>query len=589
MTQFSEEGSPAGAKSGTGLESGLNALVERLRALRSAWGVLAPSGLSSEKTDIAETGRALNDELMELAGRHASQPDFETMAEIESHLESLDGEMRGIAFKVPIAQLRSTLPECVSHDRRGVLDLLDLMLGAELLGLDGTRTRIPSIDYVITLLCSASSGQPLSDPVQLTPRLHDLCERNRVDYDPRLPEIEAEFFHAADMYEADTRGEHQLRALQSRKTELGPDYFSPQILRAIVTYNAALLNRIDEEVLASMDWGSLPPVAAEPRRTISAFDAAALPELAQALKRRAAGGAPEMSAVDRIAWCLDLEYPTAGERRALLIESEESSDRLTETVILIGLLCRASIVLEDEFPSIGITSTQLFDEWVPEVSEALQQKVNRGITGDDYREACLLSELKTRYLYTSMADIRRKNRASSPTPPPTVTSTPSPAPRTPPTEKTAKPIAQEALAKAQTAAANTRRPAWKDFPQRRVAAIGIAMVCALLIFGVVQTTQWGSDNARFDRDQLDQLSPYLSRGVRNEKGLGPAFVGEIRDSWSALEAPARTLEATNLVGVLRESGVRDVMIYDDDGFLRIQALGEQSPRVLPEAGPKSAL
>ena len=164
--------------------------------------------------------------------------------------------MRTIAFKIPVAQLRSTLPECVSQNRRGVLDLLDLMLGAELLELDGTRARIPSIDYLITLLCSAGPDQPPNDQVQLTPRLHELCERSGVDYDPRLPEIEAEFFHAADMYEADARGEQQLRALQTRKTDLGSDYFSPQVLRAIVTYNAALLHRIDEEVLASIDWGS---------------------------------------------------------------------------------------------------------------------------------------------------------------------------------------------------------------------------------------------------------------------------------------------------------------------------------------------
>ena len=59
---------------------------------------------------------------------------------------------------------------------------------------------------------------------------------------------------------------------------------------------------------------------------------------------------------------------------------------------------------------------------------------------------------------------------------------------------------------------------------------------------------------------------------------------EIRDSWSALNEADQMLVATDLVEVLRESGVRDVMIYDDDGLLRIQALGEQPPRTLP--GPK---
>ena len=46
------------------------------------------------------------------------------------------------------------------------------------------------------------------------------------------------------------------------------------------------------------------------------------------------------------------------------------------------------------------------------------------------------------------------------------------------------------------------------------------------------------------------------------------------------------LVATDLVETLRESGVRDVMIYDDDGLLRIQALGDQPPRMLPGSEPE---
>jgi hypothetical protein len=108
----------------------------------------------------------------------------------------------------------------------------------------------------------------------------------------------------------------------------------------------------------------------------------------------------------------------------------------------------------------------------------------------------------------------------------------------------------------------------------------------LLVFGMGGTLLWGGDHARFSRDQLDRVSPYLSRGARSENGLGAAFVGGIRDGWSALPASNRTLVAADLVKTLRESGVRDVMIYDDDGLLRIQALGEQSPRLLPGLEPE---
>ena len=97
---------------------------------------------------------------------------------------------------------------------------------------------------------------------------------------------------------------------------------------------------------------------------------------------------------------------------------------------------------------------------------------------------------------------------------------------------------------------------------------------------------WNADHARFNRDQLDQVSPYLSHGARNGEGQGPAFIGEIRDSWSTLDEADQMLMATDLVEALRETGVRDVMIYDDDGLLRIQALGEQSPRLLPGLEPE---
>jgi len=583
----------------TGLDSGLRTLIDRQRALRSAWGVLAPSGLSSEKINIAQTGRALNDDLMELVGRTATDPDFEAMAEVESRLDALENEMRAVASKVSVAQLRSTLPDRVAKNRRGVLDLLDLMLGAELLGQAGTEARIPAIDYLVTLLCNAGPDRPPHDPVQLTPRLHELCERIGVDYDPRLPEIEAEFFHAADLYEAESREEMQLRALRTRKAELGSRYFAPQVLRAIVTYNVSLMHRIDEEVLASQDWGSLPPVADEPPRTVSVFDSPAVPQIAQALRRRIAGGAPALSAVDRIAWCLDLDYPTADERAMLLADPADSGDDLSQKVILVGLLCRSSVVLEDEFPAIGITSERIFEDWVPELSGTLQQKVKTGISGDNYREACMLSELKARYLYRSMAEMRQiENRTRTVGPEIAKTAA---RPQSAETLESAEPlelaepaapaetaatIMRQALLDSRPAAGKTGRLSWKSVSNRRLLAIGIALAGVLLAFGVQRAFLSHGDQVRFDRDQLDQVSPFLSYGARNGNGNGPAFVGEIRDGWSALRLSDRILVVTDLVETLRESGVRDVMIYDDDGVLRIQALGDQPPQMLPGRDPE---
>jgi len=572
-----------------GLAPGLSVLVEHLRALHSAWDVLALSGFAAEKTDIAETASTLNDDLMEFVGRDGTTPDLAVNAQLEERLYALEAEMREIAFKIPVAQLRSTIPDCVAHNRRGVLDLLDLMLFAELLGINGTSARIPSIDYLITLLCAVGEGQPPHDPVQLTQRLHELCERSGVDYDPRLPEIEAEFFHAADIYEADAGRENRLRALQQRKAELGTSYFAPQILRAIVTYNSALLQRIGAEAFAPQDCGEIPSAADEIDLSVSVFETPALPQITEALKRRATGGAPELSAIDRIAWCLDLDYPTAVERRVLRDESVDASDDLARTVILVGLLCRSSVVLEDEFPAIGLSAELLFDRWVPELSQAVQEKVNRGITGDGYREACRLSEIKTRYLYTSMAEMRRNGRgrmSDEELAEAWAAKKKAPTPERVNTAGSAKLIIQDAIANTRVRPREEARTALKWSAKRRLQAIVVAFATAAMVFAVGRAFLWNGDLSRFDRDELRQISPFLSRGARSEEGEGPAFVGRIRDNWSELGEADQALVATDLVEALQESGVRDVMIYDDDGLLRIQALGEHSPRIMPGVEPE---
>jgi hypothetical protein len=235
-------------------EESLRELVERFRTLRSAWGVLAPSGLSAQKRAVVETGRALSKALTELAQGPPSTGEDAAIAALDARLEDFERDMRDVALEVPVTQLRATLPERLTADRRGVLDLLDLILGAEIRGLEGTRARIPTLDYLITLLCTGADPQaPLQDPVTLTHRLHQLCERSSVVYDPRLPALEAEFYAAAELHEADLRNELELRTLRRRKIELDANYFAPRVLRAIVTYNAALMRRIDEELLSSQD------------------------------------------------------------------------------------------------------------------------------------------------------------------------------------------------------------------------------------------------------------------------------------------------------------------------------------------------
>ena len=548
-------------------EEALRARLERLQALRSAWGVLAPSGLYGEKQAIAETGRALSKSLTELLQAAPSTGEPAAIAAFDARLEELEREMRDAALEVPVAQLRSTLPERVAVDRRGVLDLMDLILGAEIEGQEGTRARIPTLDYLITLLSTGGNpNAPMQDPVTLTHRLHQLCERSAVDCDARLPELEAEFYAAADLREADIRKEVELRTLRRRKMELGTTFFAPPVLRAIVTYNAALMRRVDEEVLSSQDWGILPSVEA-PAEGGSLFEGPALPKLAEALRRRTAGDPPTHGPLDRIAWCLDLTDLTQPERIALLSESTGRREGLEGTTILVGLLCRSAVVLDAEFPAIGIAPNALSGAWIQELSEALQQEVNRRITSDGYDAACVLSSLKSKFLSPAGAESRRSRVQPPVKPPMPIHDNASEG-----AEKNATQWTHEALGSLRK---ETATPGLRKWPWDRIARAGVVGLFVLVALAMANTVLW--DEGRIAHAELAQVSRFLSDGKRS----GTSFAGTLDDAWSGLEVAQQADAADKLVQALRERGVREIMVYDDDHHLRIQALGSQPARVIP--------
>jgi hypothetical protein len=576
--------------------------IEALRALRSAWGVLAPSGLSEGGHGIAGAGRALDELIGELleSGR---ERDAGSLAELDRQLQEFTASIRQIAFRVPISQLRSTLPFALGTDRLGVLDLLDLVLGNEAQWLPEIAQHIPVLDYLITLLCAGGTAGASSsirhDPVSLTPRLNAICQaaEAEVSDEARLSEIEAEFFTAANMDDDELRAEIQLRSLRSRKAELGSSFFAPRVLRAIVTYNAALLERVTDEVWDSRDWGNvadrLMPPAKPESGVASVFESEALREIAEAIRRRAAGGEPEANDLDRIAWCLDLEYPTAHEQRILLRGEIGSREDPEATVILVGLLCRSVAVLSIELQAIGVSPDAVSELWVSELEAALKTEITGSVTASSYRDACALSELKNRFLYAPLSDVYRETRIARPSQPAASSSRPE---DTQPESEVCEPGASEAEAPRESARELMRSalddkdsslpsssgiPGLRSWPWQQMArALVIAVAIGALGWGLVQMQAPAKDLDRFGREELKAFSPHLVRGYRNGEGAGRAFVGTIDEDWLELSKGERERIAVELVDALRRRGMVQIMIYDDDERLRIQALGTQPVRTL---------
>jgi predicted small integral membrane protein len=192
--------------------------------------------------------------------------------------------------------------------------------------------------------------------------------------------------------------------------------------------------------------------------------------------------------------------------------------------------------------------------------------VNDRLVKDGYEAACALSDLQTRFLHESVSSVANrllKTRVSTP----------------PSTEGVRNSARQPLAKKTRAAAAEKAAPAsWRAWPWRQFARAGAAVFGVVVALALVNVLVW--EVGSLGSDELEGVSPFLSSGVRNGEGSGPAFVGAINDDWFELDAAEQVRAAAVLVQGLRERGVREIMIYDDDGRLHIQALGDEPPRVV---------
>lgn len=595
--------------------------VERLRSLRSAWGVLAPSCLTAQAREIAETGRAVTDLLASLSGR-AGELDDADLATANQRLDDFEATMQKLIAEIPVSQFRSSLPGLIQTNRQGLLDLLDTMITGVNETKKGLSSQIGPLDYLTTLICTnagTSDGQVRFDPVTLTSRMTTLCESVDTSDDARLSEIEAEFFAAANMDRDDLREEMQQRTLRSRKAELGIAFFAPRVLRAIITYNASLYHRVADEILDSGDWGLVDQNAehdiGSSENITSIFASHSFRTIAAAARRRARGDEALPSDEDRIVSALDFDYLDKSEQRALTQTSVGSEEDLLGTAILFGLLCRSLAVLSIELQAVNISPDWISTAWRQELEAAFQEEINRKIGSDAYKAACALSELKNKFLLAPLTDQYREQRTTAsalavprndgrtsvtePRPEDSAKTKASPAER--PQRTAAKPKARSSVKgkaaskrepKRETALDLVRSALEEDQEPRRkqrgknstrfdktaikFASLGGLVLAFLVSFAVMNRNP---DLQKWSTNQLESVSPYLESGHRNGEGTGPAFAGQIAHQWEGLPFSVREASAEDLVRRLREIGVEQIMVYGSDRRVRIQSIGSQPTQV----------
>ena len=111
-------------------------------------------------------------------------------------------------------------------------------------------------------------------------------------------------------------------------------------------------------------------------------------------------------------------------------------------------------------------------------------------------------------------------------------------------------------------------------------ALVLVLGLAAGVAGWVGSSGRGSEIESFSSEQLQSVSPYLVSGGRNLNGFGPAFVGRFDDRWQLMKGRQRRAAAQSIVERLRNEGVSQIVIRDDNDRVRLQALGRQPIRML---------
>ncbi len=595
-------------------------ILRRFASIRSAQRALAPSVVKLQEDSAKAPGQRLRKELEQLAISWKSLADTDTDASepdairtvclgferVEVELSKMSDQLRLQADGVDAAQLRSTLPGIArSHRQKEVGGLLDLLIEDR----GGLTRRRSTIEYLVTLLATSKesgTSKIVLDPVKLTPALQSLCEEIETEYGAVSQQYELAFFEAANFVDGSDFAAHMAK-LRAKKEELGTACFLPRILRAIVTYNASVANRMsgsvatsredDEEFEDLVQEGGTPaiessevaPVASgAPELEIehveggSIHDASGIDQICEALGRRLRDLPAGSSASERIALALDVSSLDRGE--LAMLEAVDTPDaRTTASILLVGLIDAIQPAIEEPLLELRITRQQIHEDWPAELDQDLKKRISSLISSNDYEAACRLSEFKTKHLYASISSVARERRDRDGIRPRAVA----------PESAGAK---QEMVAAAREARAeliDSETSGWVAPVRKfaigegrgqkiRAAVAAAVLVCLLVVVAVNLILAEPPDLADMGADQLSAISPYLTAAQRNGSGSGVLVIGRVSGEWARLSEKDKIEAAQAMAGRLADQDVKDAMIYDQVHRLQIHVASGKLRRPAPK-------
>ena len=569
-------------------------LAERFTRLRAAHRAL-PSTASDlqERNDRESRAESLRAELMQLLETQGSPEQIAAARQpLASRLDVMEEELLRRFDLIEFVSLRATIPRSVESHRREVIALLEALLEAR----EGLIKRLSKVEYLITMLSTEEVEGRRNikhDPVRLTPMLEDFSVEG---LDPSEADtIAGELFQIAAL-DVDTESPIRvLRSVRSRKESIGLGCLCPNVIRAIVTYNVRMFNHVEcaadvsrasDEMLDRLFGSEVCPEEPEEspkaspgipverprieqsvsRETTSVFESRELCVVIDALSRRLRGVSIGSCTSERIALILDIGTLEKIERDALKSVERNPLERLLACTVVVGLVLRDMGAVESQFLELGVSIQDLSPSWMRELNARLGEVVSQNLTSD-YELSSKLSGIKAKHFLTPMSRLNAKQRESAGAGEAGTVKTRDVAFDAPleakPSEK-ARQTAAESFG-----LAGFRQ--WAVEAMERLAA-PVAAMALIILLGFLVAYRMGPPKSTvgiLDSADLSTLSRFVESAYRSEAGRGPLLIGRVQPAFAELGQNRQIEEANKLSARLEGIGVREAMLYDSQGRLRV--------------------
>jgi hypothetical protein len=595
--------------------------VERFARVRSAARALPASAqdlaAADENSNNAANLRTKLSQLVALEGtqEQISEALAEAQPEVDAELDAMAHELRTRVEQIDFAQLRATIPQFAELHRKEVVALLEVLLEEP----DAIESLIPRIEYLITMLSTETQdGQRAvkHDPSALSPFLASFEGKMHSSRDSGAVAIE--FYEAATFGSDDPKPKFDIRRTRKRKAELGVDCLVPEILRAIVTYNARLYNYIEASRDASCAEDlTIESLFASPGEADGeAVDTAArsldeddeiwarigrdpevrsvmksdeIKRIQEAMARRLSGIPIGSSSSERVALALDVNELGAFERSALVAANPgDEQDVIARTVIL-GLMNRDLGSIRSEATDMGIRDFELTNAWVRELSERFGRLVSaKALSPDDYDLARELAAIKAKHLFTPVAVLNAGKKR-------TVLA------EAPGEDDAAQEMRKVGREAAHAASNGIRQIAnfyteqssepngGRTLKKRRIAITSAPLMFLLSMMSWNWITAEPLDAETLSPNSLSRASAHLASAYRSGSGDGGMLIGQLDPDYLELKPLQQYEAAKTMAARLGGDGVREGMIYDSRHKLRIHfAQGKLRLPVAPPPDPSDA-